>query len=345
MRRTAWLPALLISSTILSGTTSDTTLSANWPAWRGPTLDGVSSEKNLPVTWGPTQNIAWKLQMPQWSGATPVIWGDIIFLNVAEADRQNLSLWAVNRLDRRSRSGSGRWAAAITREQKQNMSSPSPVTDGTTVWVNDRHRHAPRIRFQRQRALAARHSEGLRQVRAQLGLRQLAAARRRRSHRPGAARDEDGRPVVHSAHRRQDRQDRVAGRTADASDPGIAGRVHYARAGEARQRHGDRDHRRRRRHRSRSGQRQGVVARRRAEPAEQSGVSHCRLAGRAQGHHHRADARAAAARAQSWRPRRRDDVAQAVGVPQRAGRAHAGDRRHVSATSSPIAASSIASSC
>jgi hypothetical protein len=54
-------------------------LSANWPAWRGPAGDGVSHEKNLPVTWSPSQNIAWKVALPQWSGATPVIWGDTIF--------------------------------------------------------------------------------------------------------------------------------------------------------------------------------------------------------------------------------------------------------------------------
>ena len=77
--------------------TASAALSANWPAWRGPAGDGVSPEKNLPVKWSPTENIAWKLQLPQWSGATPVIWGDMIFLNVAEADGDNLSLWAVSR--------------------------------------------------------------------------------------------------------------------------------------------------------------------------------------------------------------------------------------------------------
>src|SRR5688572_1760310 len=77
--------------------TATAALSANWPAWRGPAGDGVSAEKNLPVKWSPTENIAWKLQLPQWSGATPVIWGDTIFLNVAEADGDQLSLWAVGR--------------------------------------------------------------------------------------------------------------------------------------------------------------------------------------------------------------------------------------------------------
>jgi outer membrane protein assembly factor BamB len=114
--------------------TAGTMLSANWPAWRGPNGDGVSSEKNLPIKWSPTQNIAWKLALPQWSGATPVIWGDTIFLNVAEANGDALSLWAVNRAK-----GEVLWKKPLStgnnKQRKQNMSSPSPVTDGTTVWV------------------------------------------------------------------------------------------------------------------------------------------------------------------------------------------------------------------
>lgn len=109
-------------------------LSANWPAWRGPTHDGVSTETNIPVSWSPTQNIAWKLPLPQWSGATPIIWNDIIFLNVAEIDGDNLSLWAVSRA-----TGTPLWKKPLGggnhKERKQNMSSPSPVTDGATVWV------------------------------------------------------------------------------------------------------------------------------------------------------------------------------------------------------------------
>jgi outer membrane protein assembly factor BamB len=122
---------VLILSLIVTATTA---LSANWPAWRGPNGDGVSAEKNLPIKWSPTQNIAWKLALPQWSGATPVIWGDTIFLNVAEADGDALSLWAVNRSK-----GDVLWKKPLSsgnnKQRKQNMSSPSPVTDGTTVWV------------------------------------------------------------------------------------------------------------------------------------------------------------------------------------------------------------------
>lgn len=114
--------------------TTTVAVSANWPSWRGPGGDGVSAEKNLPLKWSPTENIAWKIALPQWSGATPVIWGDTIFLNVAESDGSTLSLWALRRT-----SGEVLWKKHLSggnnKQRKQNMSSPSPVTDGTTVWV------------------------------------------------------------------------------------------------------------------------------------------------------------------------------------------------------------------
>ena len=49
----------------------------NWPQWRGPTGNGVSDSKNLPTTWNAQsgENIVWKVDLPAWSGSTPVIWG------------------------------------------------------------------------------------------------------------------------------------------------------------------------------------------------------------------------------------------------------------------------------
>lgn len=104
----------------------------NWPQWRGPSLNGVSTEKNLPAKWTPEENIAWKLAMPEWSGSTPIIWRDRIFLNVAEGN--DLYLWCVDRTK-----GTMLWKQPLgsgnVKMRKQNMSSPSPVTDGKTVYV------------------------------------------------------------------------------------------------------------------------------------------------------------------------------------------------------------------
>jgi outer membrane protein assembly factor BamB len=107
-------------------------LADNWPQWRGPHLNGTSSEKNLPSRWTTEENVTWKLAMPSLSGATPIIWGERIFLNVAEGD--NLQLWCVDRAK-----GQPIWKQPLgggnVRMRKQNMSSPSPVTDGRNVWV------------------------------------------------------------------------------------------------------------------------------------------------------------------------------------------------------------------
>src|ERR1700732_1806055 len=104
----------------------------NWPAWRGPSANGVSGETNLPVRWSKTENIAWRLALPAASGATAIVWDERVFLNVAEGS--DLLLWSVDRA-----TGVPSWKRRLSggnhREQKQNMSSPSPVTDGRDVWV------------------------------------------------------------------------------------------------------------------------------------------------------------------------------------------------------------------
>ncbi len=70
--------------------------------------------------------------MPAWSGSTPIVWGDRIFLNVA--DGNDLYLWCVDRTR-----GVALWkqhvGAGNVRMMKQNMSTPSPVTNGMNVWV------------------------------------------------------------------------------------------------------------------------------------------------------------------------------------------------------------------
>jgi outer membrane protein assembly factor BamB len=103
-----------------------------WPNWRGPQLNGTSTESGIPVRWSVTENVTWKTPMPERSGSTPIVWGDYVFVSVGEGP--NLSLWALDRAK-----GTLRWkrplGAGNRRMMKQQMSSPSPVTDGRMVWV------------------------------------------------------------------------------------------------------------------------------------------------------------------------------------------------------------------
>src|SRR5262245_16408219 len=137
MRRRFTLMLVIIA---LSTAASLNIVSAdNWPQWRGPALNGVSDEKNLPVKWTTEENVTWKLEMSAWSGSTPIIWGNYIFLNASEGEsnktvKGDIYLWCVDRTK-----GAALWKKLLgsgdTKMRKQNMSSPSPVTDGKSVWV------------------------------------------------------------------------------------------------------------------------------------------------------------------------------------------------------------------
>lgn len=105
----------------------------NWPAWRGPTHDGVSTEKEIPIRWSATENIAWKVELPGPGGATPVVWEDRIF--VTSADGSELVLLCFDTTGKqlwRQVMGTGN---TVVRGDEGNSASPSPCTDGKHVWA------------------------------------------------------------------------------------------------------------------------------------------------------------------------------------------------------------------
>jgi outer membrane protein assembly factor BamB len=164
MLQVTWLMAVLL----LGGNAA----AEDWPQWRGPHGDGTSRATGLPTEWGPEENIVWRTPLPSWSGATPVVWGDRVFVTspsaseTAEATAQEGS--SSDRTGRRDRSRGGRsgrssrwgrdpggndllliclsktegqrlWQRKLDEGnrlwRKQNSSSPSPVTDGQYVWA------------------------------------------------------------------------------------------------------------------------------------------------------------------------------------------------------------------
>ncbi len=147
----------------------------NWPQWRGPMGNGTSDSKDLPTTWSleKNENIVWKAELPSWSGSTPIVWGDHIFVmspsksegGAAEASKAPEPAAKPSEPGKKGSGGKGgfgrpkrdpggaalllvclskktgtvRWQRELDRGndtyQKQNSSSPSPVTDGKHVWA------------------------------------------------------------------------------------------------------------------------------------------------------------------------------------------------------------------
>ncbi|MBL4886254.1 MAG: PQQ-binding-like beta-propeller repeat protein, partial [Planctomycetaceae bacterium] len=106
----------------------------NWPSWRGPTQNGISNEKGIPIEFAGENNlnVAWKIPLPGPAGASPIVWGDRIFLTSPSGN--DLLLLCYNR------QGKELWRRvvdkgnSVARGDEGNSASPSPVTDGKYVW-------------------------------------------------------------------------------------------------------------------------------------------------------------------------------------------------------------------
>ncbi len=127
----AWLaPSLCLALGLLLGV--GTAVASDWPQWRGPNLDGTSAETGLPTTFGPNENLVWKTEMSGRSGSTPIIMGDRMFLTVALDEE--IEGWALD-----ATNGKVLWKRPLGGgnffKMKHNMSSPSAVSDGQTVWM------------------------------------------------------------------------------------------------------------------------------------------------------------------------------------------------------------------
>jgi hypothetical protein len=54
-----------------------------WAQWRGPHMTGVSRTATPPTEWSETKNVRWKIQIPGRGSASPVVWGDRVYLLTA----------------------------------------------------------------------------------------------------------------------------------------------------------------------------------------------------------------------------------------------------------------------
>jgi outer membrane protein assembly factor BamB len=105
----------------------------NWPQWRGPFFNGSTTETNLPTEWSKTENTRWVAPLPGYSGATPVVWDDSVYVSSPDSQK-NLLLLCIDR-----KTGQIRWQKVVSdgnqEKGRNNMASPSPVTDGHTVFL------------------------------------------------------------------------------------------------------------------------------------------------------------------------------------------------------------------
>ncbi len=89
--RLAWLLiAFSFSASSSWAAEPSTAIEDNWHQWRGPTATGVAVRGNPPVRWSEAENVAWKTELPGRGVASPIVWGDQVFiLTAVKTDRES----------------------------------------------------------------------------------------------------------------------------------------------------------------------------------------------------------------------------------------------------------------
>jgi outer membrane protein assembly factor BamB len=124
-----------------------------WPCWRGPTGQGVTDAKDLPLTWGgpANENVVWKAALPgadskakfDHNQSSPIVWKDRVFVimvfwpeGVAQSEfpehhvacyaaADGKQLWDV-------KVPPGPW---LLKDLRGGYSAPTPCTDGERVYA------------------------------------------------------------------------------------------------------------------------------------------------------------------------------------------------------------------
>lgn len=108
----------------------------NWPHFRGPTGQGISTESSVPLNWSPDKNVKWKTAIPGLGWSSPVVWGDRVFLTSTSPDGVACHIICANRAD-----GMILWDKQVfeqkptRKEGKNSYATPTPTTDGKHVFA------------------------------------------------------------------------------------------------------------------------------------------------------------------------------------------------------------------
>jgi len=115
---------------------AQTSVAENWPGFRGPTRQGISNEKNLPIEWSQTSNIVWKAPIDGLGWSSPIVFGDRVFVTTATEEGASFHLLCLDR-----KTGAVLWGRQVLRQKpghKQPLNSyasSTPVTDGKNVYI------------------------------------------------------------------------------------------------------------------------------------------------------------------------------------------------------------------
>lgn len=111
----------------------------DWPAWRGPTRDGIAAPgQKPPIQWSETEGILWKAPVPGRGHGSPTVVGDRIYLPTANPAKQSQSVLCLDR-----HTGKPVWQTEVHSAQadpgkhaNSSAASSTVACDGERLFIN-----------------------------------------------------------------------------------------------------------------------------------------------------------------------------------------------------------------
>jgi outer membrane protein assembly factor BamB len=126
----AFLAALSLSS-------APSLFAEDWPQFRGPTGQGISTETGLPVRWSAESGVAWRTPLPGHGWSSPIVQGERVFVTTATEEGRSFRLLCLERT-----TGELLWDREVFQQsldsrlqQGNSYATPTPVSDGRHVYV------------------------------------------------------------------------------------------------------------------------------------------------------------------------------------------------------------------
>jgi outer membrane protein assembly factor BamB len=148
----------LVSLAVLLIQPVATAVASAWPQYRGPRASGLDDSRPLPTTWNAEtgENIRWKTPIPGLAHASPIVWGDRVYVATAisaggksdlkvglygaieSAPEKDVNQWRLLALDKAT--GAIVWNVVgheavpkVARHTKATHCNSTPVTDGRRI--------------------------------------------------------------------------------------------------------------------------------------------------------------------------------------------------------------------
>jgi outer membrane protein assembly factor BamB len=139
------MPKLILTLAVLLTLTHSAT-AEDWPQFRGPAGNGISTATRVPTSWTPTEHIAWKQPIPGSGWSSPVLSRGKLYLTTATEPSSGVHSLRALRIN--AANGHIDWdvevfnpdpTAVEEHHTKNGLASPTPIVTSDRLYVHFGH--------------------------------------------------------------------------------------------------------------------------------------------------------------------------------------------------------------